>query len=125
MKKNAILIISTFTFLLSGCRELTSQSEPTTIKSSSPLQTGPTKSRSIDISQITVQNYPRVDGSTSAHPLQIMLASRILRVPCVWYEGDVFDPTRRMIPDPEFIGSAELTEKIIGIQHHGHQDHIW
>jgi len=122
MKKNAILIISTFTFLLSGCRELTSQLEPTTIKSSSPLQTGPAKSRSIDISQITVQNYPRVDGSTSAHPLQIMLACRILRVPCVWYEGDVFDPTRRMIPDPEFIGSAELTERIIGIQHHGTHD---
>ena len=122
MKKNAILIISTFTFLLSGCCELATQSEPTTIKSSSPLQTVPANSRSIDISQIAAQNYPRVDGSTSAHPLQIMLACRILRVPCVWHEGDVFDPTRRMIPDPEFIRSAELTEKIIGIQHHGTHD---
>ena len=122
MKKKAILIISTFTFLFSGCRMLTSQSQPSTMESPLPLRTETAISRSIDISQITVQNYPRVDGSTSAHPLQIMLVCRILGVPCVWYEGDMFDPTRRMIPDPEFKGSAELVEKIFSIQHHGTHD---
>ena len=122
MKKRALLIISTFTFLFSGCRTLASQSQPSSMKSPLPLRTESAISRSIDISQITVQNYPRVDGSTSAHPLQIVLACRILSVPCVWYEGDMFDPTRRVIPDPEFVGSAEVVEKIFGIQHHGTHD---
>jgi phosphate transport system substrate-binding protein len=122
MKKKVLLIISAFTCLLFGCRELTSQSQPSIMKSPLPLRTEPAKSRSIDISQIAVLNYPRVDGSTSAHPLQTMLACRILGVPCAWYEGDMFDPTRRMIPDPEFKGSAELAEKIFSIQHHGTHD---
>ena len=122
MKKKVILTISIFSFLFSACRELASQSQPLIMKSPSPLRTGPVNSRPIDISQITVQNYPRVDGSTSAYPLQIMLACRILRVPCVWYEGDMFSPIRRMIPDPEFVGAAELVEKIFGLQHHGTHD---
>jgi phosphate transport system substrate-binding protein len=122
MKKKAILTISIFSFLISGCRELTSQSQPLIMKSPLPLRTDSPNSRPIDISQITVLNYPRVDGSTSAYPLQIMLACRILRVPCVWHEGDMFDPIRRMLPDPEFVGAADLVEKIFSIQHHGTHD---
>jgi phosphate transport system substrate-binding protein len=122
MKKQVFFLLSMFAFLLSNCRELSSRSNPTIMKSPLPLSTEPAESKSIDISQITVHNYPRVDGSTSAHPLQVMLACRILGVPCVWYEGDPFDPTRRMIPDLDFKGSEELVERIFGIQHHGTHD---
>ncbi len=122
MKRNLILIFSAFTLLISGCRGLVSQTETPTSTPDSTTQNGPEQPEPIDISQITAQNYPRVDGSTSAHPLQVMLACQILHVPCVWNEGDMFDPTWRMIPDPAFTGSAELVEKIFGIQHNGTHD---
>jgi phosphate transport system substrate-binding protein len=34
----------------------------------------------------------------------------------------MFDPTRRMIPDPEFTGSPERVDMITSIQHHGTHD---
>jgi phosphate transport system substrate-binding protein len=122
MKNNAILIFCVFTLLISSCRGLISQTETPTSTPDIITQDGPEQPGFIDISQITVQNYPRVDGSTSAHPLQVMLACQILQVPCHWNEGDMFDPTWRIFPDLEFMGSAEHVETIFGIQHNGTHD---
>ena len=63
--------------------------------------------------------YPKVDGSTSAHPLQVLLACKIHNVPCIWMEGWPLDPTRRMIPDPDFSDDPQLSEKIVNIWHNG------
>jgi phosphate transport system substrate-binding protein len=47
------------------------------------------------------------------------IACHILGVPCDWQEGDLFDPTRRIAPDPEFNGSLALIEKLYSIHHNG------
>lgn len=43
----------------------------------------------------SVQNYPRVDGSTSAHPLGVLVACKLTGTPCVWFE---YGRTRRLWP---------------------------
>ncbi len=63
-------------------------------------------------------NYPRVDGSTSAHPLQRALACQIMQVPCRWSTS--YQYGRTIIPDPEYATAPDLLEAIgSGIQHHG------
>ena len=42
-------------------------------------------------------NYPKVDGSTSTHPLQVLIACKILDVEYYWMEG-WFDETYRIAP---------------------------
>lgn len=43
-------------------------------------------------------NYPLVDGSTSTHPLGVLIACELLDVPCRW-ESDLWDGTKRLLPD--------------------------
>ena len=49
-------------------------------------------------------DYPRVDGSTSARPLQRWIACTILDVPCVWQEWmtDLENTERWIVPDPAY-----------------------
>lgn len=56
----------------------------------------------VDMSDITVENYPRVDGSTSAHPLQVVIACHLLGTSYSWQ--DWMDGTMRAVPisaDPD------------------------
>lgn len=72
----------------------------------------------VDIAAIDTQIYPRVDGSTSAYPLQITIACEILHVECAWMEGDFFNVTRRIAPvDP--LSASEAIETIFNLVHSG------
>lgn len=73
----------------------------------------------VDVSSITARRYPRVDGSTSTYPLQFTIACQILNAPCVWYEGDMLDPTRRIILDLEYDGPDSVAERLYGLYHNG------
>ncbi len=54
------------------------------------------------------QAYPRVDGSTSAEPLQVLIACKLLGVNCLW--KDYFDGSQRLKADD----SDSVTEDIAG-----------
>ncbi len=51
----------------------------------------------INLDSLTINNYPKVDGSTSAHPLQVLIACKILGVEYSWMPG-WFDETYRIWP---------------------------
>jgi phosphate transport system substrate-binding protein len=71
-----------------------------------------------DVSHFTIQNYPRVDGSTSAHPLQNAIACYILGINFEWYDAP--DGTRRIYPDYSDTTKKQIRDYIINtIQHHG------
>jgi len=50
----------------------------------------------VDVSQINMLNYPLVDGSTSAHPLQVLIACKLLDVEYNWYDWE--DGSRHIWP---------------------------
>jgi len=79
----------------------------------------PTKleSQVVDVSHFTIQSYPRVDGSTSAHPLQNVIACYILGIEFKWY--DMLDGTRRIYPDHSDTTKRDISEFIYDIRHHG------
>lgn len=54
----------------------------------------------INLDTLTLSTYPKVDGSTSAHPLQVLIACKILGVDYVWVT-DWFDGTYRLMPSPD------------------------
>lgn len=62
--------------LLTGCQ---SSREKVVMTPSGAYTPGPTP----DLSNIA-QSYPRVDGSTSTHPLQILTACKLLNIMCTW-----------------------------------------
>lgn len=118
-RKSAFLILAGFSLFVSACGG--SFAAPTVSPTNTPVATesAPPTARAVDISLLSVENYPRVDGSTSAYPLQIALACQILNVPCIWFEGDLFSTTRSIIPVPELEGSSDQVEKIFNIWHSG------
>jgi len=71
----------------------------------------------IDVSHFTVHNYPRVDGSTSAHPLQNVIACYVLGINFKWYDAP--DGTRRIYADYSDTTKKEIYDFISNIQHHG------
>lgn len=109
--------------LLSGCGPAASLAtdEPTqapvTLKPTpAPTAIPPTPTRRPPDPAAIAAAYPRVDSSTSAHPLQMLVACHIVDVKCEWMGGPeeqsefplLFpDPTRRVVPDPDFIGLPE------------------
>jgi phosphate transport system substrate-binding protein len=56
----------------------------------------------IQFDSLTINNYPEVDGSTSAHPLQVIIACRLLGVEYSWMPS-WFDETYRIWPSPDEI----------------------
>ena len=54
----------------------------------------------INVDSLTINNYPKVDGSTSAHPLQVLIACKIQGVEYSWMPG-WFDETYRIWPSPD------------------------
>jgi len=68
---------------------------------------------SIDQLALTPENYPRVGGSTSTHPLGVVIAARALGFPYSWQQH--FDGTRRPV-----LETSELE-----LVHHGtHQSYL-
>ena len=59
-----------------------------------------TEGPDIQFDSFTINNYPRVDGSTSAHPLQVLIACRLLGVEYSWMPG-WFDETYRIWPSSD------------------------
>lgn len=51
----------------------------------------------VDLDSLTINNYPKVDGSTSAHPLQVLIACKLLGVEYAWMPS-WFDDTYRVWP---------------------------
>lgn len=99
MRLKALLGIVVFVLLLTHCNQ------PETVLST----TGTAR---------IARNYPKVDGSTSALPLQVTLACKIFDVPCVWQESP-FERTRALLPDPSFEGSPQSVQRIFDTQHAG------
>ncbi len=54
----------------------------------------------IIIDNISITNYPRVDGSTSAHPLQAIIACKLLEIDYLWGKSWL-DETIRIWPIPD------------------------
>jgi phosphate transport system substrate-binding protein len=118
-RKKILFVTLLLTFLLNSCRISSTYPTQSPAIDSTSIQKNTTTPRTVDISKLNARNYPRVDGSTSAFPLQMTITCHILGVPCDWQGGDLFDPTRRIAPDPEFNGSLALIEKLYSIHHNG------
>ncbi len=93
--KKWIILLFTLAMLLASCRP----SIPAATETPTPTSTATQAAQDVDISAINIQNYPRVDGSTSALPLQATLACEIFRIHCIWMY-DPFTPTLRVVPSP-------------------------
>lgn len=52
------------------------------------------------LDSISIENYPKIDGSTSTHPLQVLIACKLLDVNYTWVD-DWFDGTYRVMPNWE------------------------
>lgn len=50
-----------------------------------------------NLDSLSIENYPKVDGSTSAHPLQVLIACKLLDVEYEWMPW-FFDDTYRIWP---------------------------
>lgn len=126
MRKILLLGIAAL-LLITGCDQPTAPtpSVPRDTPTAAPTQTPtvitpteiPTPAVKPDLTEIA-HDYPRVDGSTSAHPLQVILACEILDVPYVW-ELDILSGVNRVFPDPTYQGSPQAVETIFNIMHNG------
>lgn len=76
---------------------------------------GSERQASPDMKKIAAR-YPRVDGSTSAHPLQVAMACRIQGVKCGWLPAP-YNRERRLAPDPRDV-TKEMRRKV-DINHTG------
>jgi len=71
----------------------------------------------VNLDNITMNNYPKVDGSTSTHPLQVLIACKLLGVEYSWMPG-WDDETYRIWPS--FDADPEIAEFILDtIVHNG------
>lgn len=94
MKKNTLCLLA-FAILLASCRVPTTTPtvRPTSIPTTTPII------KDVDISILDEQTYPRIDGSTSALPLQVTLACEIFQIHCIWMY-DMLASTLRIAPSP-------------------------
>ena len=114
--RQTIPCLMALAILLSSCQT------PTTVPTepSTPVATVMEPAKDVDISPLDIQHYPRVDGSTSALPLQTTLACEILQIHCIWM-FDVFAPTLRIVPSPGVsdIGKQNLVQNLWHYGTHG------
>jgi phosphate transport system substrate-binding protein len=61
---------------------------------------------------LTLETYPAVDGSTSAHPLAMLIACRVLGVPYTWRDNPM-DGTKRLVPDETVAETAPLAQGLV------------
>jgi phosphate transport system substrate-binding protein len=66
----------------------------------------------VDISHFTVENFPRIDGSTSNRPMMVVIGCEIFGLSFKWY--DAFDGTMQPYPEdnPEKADEVEFVRNI-------------
>ena len=69
------------------------------------------------MSEITVENYPIVDGSTSTIPLDTRIACHLLELKCDWIE--MLDGTKLFLPDVESLDETPFDDIFPPINHSG------
>jgi len=70
------------------------------------------------IEGITVDNYPKVDGSTSTQPLQVLMACKLLGCRYNWNQNLASDGTWGIFPKYDYIPYTFFTERIKTSQTH-------
>jgi phosphate transport system substrate-binding protein len=112
MNLGKVRVILLITLCLSACGPI---GPSIVVTPSSGKMPGPTP----DVTAI-VGEYPRVDGSTSAHPLQVLIACTLLDVPCAWTDQSILGPfTERRIGPDLFDTLTENGETVTSIWHNG------
>jgi phosphate transport system substrate-binding protein len=119
MRKKLPLVIGLFVSVLISCDWLATSPTPSPTHTSAGALTETSALEVEAAPALIALDYPKVDGSTSAHPLQVFLACRIFAVPCSWLESWALDATRRLAPDLSFEESPQLVERINSIWHSG------
>lgn len=114
------ILISLVVFVLTGCDSTDiSPTSPQAEISTRILATSTRIDPEIDL-EFIAKKYPRIDGSTSAQPLQVHLACTIFDIPCSWQESWAIDSTLMWYaPDPGVDRSPRLLESIYNINHSG------
>ena len=107
--RRSIFSVTITLFLLSGCFVSSGDVGPT---STTPYAT---------LEGLSVENYPVVDGSTSALPLQQTIACYVFGLECDWWQGFLFDETRSVLPSGENVPQAEA-EYMFNLRHAGTHD---
>ena len=111
--KKAMLLALLLVGLLPGCQWSTGP----------VLSATPTLPELVSLDGLSVANYPAVDGSTSALPLQQIVACHIFEIDCDWTEGFLFDSTLSILPAfGEVEGDAEAVEFMFSLEHSGTHD---
>jgi phosphate transport system substrate-binding protein len=93
---------------------------PTAAPTATPIPPTTTPAPAPDAALIA-GDYPKVDGSTSAHPLQVIVACKVFDVPYVW-QPQFLTNLRGVFPSPEYEGPPEPVVTIFNIQHSGTHD---
>lgn len=113
MVKKLILVMCLF-LVITGC-------QPTVV------DTPPQLNVPDNTLALVASDYPRVDGSTSAFPLQMLIACEVFGVSCIWMDYSPMDPfdttTRGIYPEEDIVMlNSELGEKFFNIRHNGTHD---
>jgi phosphate transport system substrate-binding protein len=112
MKNRLLLAIAVFVLALASCER---SAVPTSVM---PPHTPVADSRETHPPDLTARSYPSVDGSTSTHPLQVLVACQILDVPCDWRQSWFLETTRGIGPDLS-VAESRQAQRIVQIQHNG------
>ncbi len=102
-----VIIIMMMSF--SSCREIPTPTPPTLLfvkPTATSLLTN-----SAPIPMAIAHHYPNVDGSTSAYPLEMILACKIFGVPYRW-ETIGISNLHQVMPDPTHPSAVQLGERI-------------
>jgi phosphate transport system substrate-binding protein len=71
------------------------------------------------LKDLTVENYPNTDGSTSTHPLGVLIACKTLDVPYRW-DWSWWEGTRTIFPNATTPEEVMIAENISSkVSHHG------
>ncbi|MGD2144724.1 MAG: hypothetical protein PVF54_09635 [Anaerolineae bacterium] len=113
------VIVALSALLLNACGQRPARpiSSPTGEASAASAASSTAEAR-VDPASIA-RTYPRVDGSTSVQPLQVLLACTILGVPCAWQQCMPFDRTKTIAPIRGSEASPQGVQRMWDIQHSG------
>ena len=110
MKKNQTLVLILLC-IITGCQPAVVDTTPQVKVPDNALE-------------IINNDYPRVDGSTSTFPLQMLIACKAFGISCVWWDHSPFGPfdmtTRGIYPEEDiWLTHSEIGEKLFNIYHNG------
>ena len=112
MRNRLLLAIAGLVLALAGCDRFT---VPASVLPWHTPVADPGEAQPLDL---TARSYPSVDGSTSTHPLQVLVACQLLDVPCDWRKGSFLETTRGIGPDWN-VADSRQAQRILQIQHSG------